>query len=369
MCPGPGKLFYLLPDRYNWRSGRTSIEPRMRILLIGGNGFIGSPLARELHADGHAVAVFHRNAHVHPNEDVVQIKGDRNRLLGSLEQIQRFSPHVIVDLILSSGEQVSELMNTARKVAPRVVAISSMDVYRAWGVLQQSEPGPPEPSPLTEDSPVRTNRHLYPPQTVRKMRGIFNWLGESYDKIAVEQAVLNSPDVAGTVLRLPMVYGPGDPLHRFFPLLKRFVDGRSCILLADDLAVWRGPRGYVENIAHAIALAATRDQATGHIYNVCEEPVLSELAWQTKIGEQAQWRGKFVVLPRERTPKHLLQPGNAAQHIVVSSERIRAELGYAELVGSDEAIRRTIAWEQNHPPAAVDLQQFDYAAEDAALNS
>lgn len=341
----------------------------MRILLIGGNGFIGSPLAHQLGAGGHTVAVFHRNADIHPNEDVVLIKGDRNRLLDSLEQIRRFSPQVIVDLILSFGEQVPELMSTARRIAPRVVAISSMDVYRAWGVLHQSEPGPLEPLPLTEDSPVRTNRDLYPPEAMRMMRGIFSWLDQRYDKIAVEEAVLNSPDVAGTVLRLPMVYGPGDPLHRFFPLLKRFADGRSCIPLADDLAAWRGPRGYVENIAHAIALAATRDQAAGRIYNVCEEPVLSELAWQTRIGAQAQWRGKFVVLPRERTPKHLLQPGNAAQHIVVSSERIRAELGYAELVDSDEAIRRSIAWEQNNPPAAVNLQHFDYAAEDAALDS
>lgn len=341
----------------------------MRILLIGGNGFIGTPLACELRTGGHVVAVFHRSADLHPDEDVVRIKGDRNRLSESLEQIRRFCPHVIVDLILSSGQQVPELMNTARTVARRVVAISSMDVYRAWGILLRSEPGPPEPLPLTEDSPVRTNRHLYAAETIRMMQGIFSWADESYDKIAVEEAVLNSSDVAGTVLRLPMVYGPGDPLHRFFPLLKRFADGRPFIQLADDLAAWRGPRGYVENIAHAIALAATLDQAVGRIYNVCEEPVLSELAWQKSIGAHAQWHGKFVALPRERTPKHLLQPGNAAQHLVVSSERIREELGYKELVDSDEAIRRTIAWEQNNPPATINLQQFDYAAEDAALNS
>ena len=43
-----------------------------------------------------------------------------------------------------------------------------------------------------------------------------------------------------------------DRLHRFFPLLKRIADGRSFVILADDLAVWRGPRGYVENIAPAV---------------------------------------------------------------------------------------------------------------------
>jgi nucleoside-diphosphate-sugar epimerase len=163
-----------------------------------------------------------------------------------------------------------------------------------------------------------------------------------------------------------MVYGPGDPLHRLFPLLKRFGDGRSSILIADDLAAWRGPRGYVENVAHAIALAATSERAVGRVYNVGEEPALSELEWQTRIAAQAKWPGRIVVLPRERTPKHLLQPGNCAQHVVVSSARIRAELRYEETVDKDEALRRTIAWEQNNPPVRVNPQQFDYTAEDEA---
>jgi nucleoside-diphosphate-sugar epimerase len=201
------------------------------------------------------------------------------------------------------------------------------------------------------------------------IQSIFSWVDERYDKIAVEETILNSSGAAGTVLRLPMVYGPGDPLHRFFPLLKRFADGRSSILLADDLAAWRGPRGYVENIAYAIALAATSDQAAGRVYNVCEEPTLSELAWQRRIATQAHWPGKFVVLPREQTSKHLLHPGNAAQHIVVNSERIRAELGYKEPVDVDEAIRRTIAWEQDNAPTTINPQQFDYDAEDVALAS
>jgi hypothetical protein len=38
-------------------------------------------------------------------------------------------------------------------------------------------------------------------------------------------------------------------------------------------------------------------------------------------------------------------------------------------VDIDEAIRRTIAWEQNNPPTMIDPQQFNYDAEDAALAS
>jgi len=341
----------------------------MRILLIGGNGFIGSPLAHELLDSGHSVAIFHRTADPLIDSQIVRIQGDRNRLAEYREKIQRFSPDVIIDLILSSGEQAHQLMSTSRGLARRVVAVSSMDVYRAWGVLQGSEPGPLQPIPLTEDSPVRTNRQLYSPETVKMMQSIFGWLDNGYDKVAVEEAILNSSDTAATVLRLPMVHGPGDPLRRLFPLLKRFSDGRSTVLIADDLAAWRAPRGYVENIAHAIALAAASEQAAGRVYNICDEPTVSELEWQTRIGRGAQWSGKFVVLPRERTPRHLLQPGNAAQHIVASSQRIRTELGYKEVVNIDEAIRRTMVWEKNNPPTTINPQQFDYDAEDAALAS
>lgn len=339
----------------------------MRILVIGGNGFIGSHLVSELVESGHIVAVFHRSDVGLVGSGIIQIQGDRNRLSHYEDQLRQFSPDIIIDLILSSGEQAIQLMSIARVITRRVVAISSMDVYRAWGVVHEVEPGALEPLPLTEDSPLRTTRTLYPPEAMKRMQNIFTWVNDDYDKIAVEDAIMSDPAVQGSILRLPMVYGPGDPLHRFFPLLKRFSDGRSSILLSEDFAAWRGPRGYVENVAHAIAVVANSDKTAGRIYNICEEPTLSDLAWQTKIAKQMDWHGRFVILPREQTPKHLLLPGNTAQHVVVSSERIRTELGYKEPVRIEESIRRTIAWEQRNAPSIFDPQQFDYVAEDAAL--
>lgn len=340
----------------------------MRILLIGGNGFIGSPLTELLCALGHEVAILHRSADTASRRaGVTKIRGDRNRLTDSQNALQQFAPDVVIDLILSSAEQARELMKVAGKLKAHVVAISSIDVYRAWGVLNGTEPGPPEPLPLRETSPLRTNRRAYPPETLRMMQSVFTWVDERYDKIGVEEEVVNASEASATVLRLPMVYGPGDPLHRFFPLLKRITDNRPVVILPDDLASWRAPRGYVENVAHAIAIAATSTEAKGHLYNVCEEPGLSELEWQSRIAMESGWHGQFVVLPREQTPKHLLLSVNAAQHVVASSERIRTELQYKELIEVKEAIRRTVRWEQENPPRTVNPQQFDYESEDAAI--
>ena len=338
----------------------------MRVLLIGGNGFIGRCVVAALKQQGHALAVFHRGTTAAP-AGVDEIRGDHNQLNTSAQELKRFAPDVVIDLVISSGLQAEELMNIFRGATRRVVMLSSIDVYRAVGISHGTESGPPQEVPLTEESELRHTLHPYPPDSMTLLRKIFPWVTDDYDKIPAERVVMNDRELPGTVLRLPMVYGPGDPLHRFYPVVKRITDGRRHIIFADTLAAWRSPRGYVENVAAAIALAATDDQATRRIYNVCEEPSFSELEWARKIANEMQWEGEFVVLPVGRTPPHLLQPGNAAQHWAASSARIRHELGYEEPVAIEQAIRQTIGWERENPPAVAFLAKFDYAVEDTAI--
>jgi nucleoside-diphosphate-sugar epimerase len=338
----------------------------MRILLIGGNGFIGRFAVAALKQQGHALAVFHRGTTAVP-AGVHEIRGDRNQLNASAQELKHFAPDVVIDLVISSAPQAEELMNIFRGTTRRVVMLSSIDVYRAVGISHGTESGPLQEVPLTEESELRRSLHPYPPEGVQLMRKIFSWVTDDYDKIPAERVVMNDRELPGTVLRLPMAYGPGDPLHRFYPVVKRIADRRRHIIFPETLAAWRSPRGYVENVAAAIALAATDERAARRIYNVCEEPSFSELEWARKIAAAMLWDGDFVVLPIEHTPRHLQKPGNAAQHWTASSALIRQELGYQEPVAIEEAIRRTICWERENPPAGVLLAQFDYAAEDAAV--
>jgi nucleoside-diphosphate-sugar epimerase len=340
----------------------------MRILLIGGNGFIGRFVVTTLQQQGHSLALLHRGTSVAPT-GVEQILGDRDQLSASAAELKRFAPDVVIDLVISSGSQAEELMTLFRGKVRRVIMLSSIDVYRAIGVTQgtelDSEIGPLQEVPLTEESELRRSLHPYTPEQLKMMRNLFSWVTDDYDKIPAERLVMNDPELPGTVLRLPMVYGPGDPLHRFGPVVKRIVDGRRQIIFPETLAGWCSARGYVENVAAAVALAATDDRASRRIYNICEERSFSELEWARKIAHEMQWGGEFVVLPVERTPPHLLRPGNTAQHWTATSARIRQELGYEEPVEIEEAIRRTIRWETENPLASVG--QFNYAAEDAAV--
>src|SRR5262245_45260284 len=256
----------------------------MRILIIGGTGFIGRCVTRTLADQGHEVALFHRGrtATTLPGS-VKQILGERAEIARFQPALREFAPDAVIDAILSSERQARMLTETFRGWMPRIIALSSMDVYRVAGVLHGREPGPVDNSPLKEDSPLRTVLHPYPPEALAKVRQAFPWVDDDYDKIPVERIILNDPAISGTVLRLPMTYGPGDPLHRVHPIVKRVDDGRRTIFLEENAARWRGPRGYVENVAAAIALATVSPKAAGGVYNIAEIESFTELEWSTRV--------------------------------------------------------------------------------------
>lgn len=339
----------------------------MRILIIGGTRFIGPAVVLRLHHLGHTVCLFHR----HPTslkfpDSVRHLYGDRANLPDFANAFRAIAPDVVIDMVPLTGPQAQAVMDVFRGIVQRVVAISSQDVYRAFGRVNGSEPGRPDPIPLTEDSPLRTRLFPYRGETPRPNTDPRHIL-DDYEKILVERAVMGDPDLPGTVLRLPMVYGPRDYQHRLFEYLKRMDDGRPAILLNKQHARWRWTRDYVENTAAAIALAATHPRAAGRIYNVGERAALSTADWIGEIGKAAGWQGEVVTVPDYQLPDEMRSLAGMEQELVADTTRIRNELGFIQIVTRDEALRRTVAWERAHPPERIDPAQFNYAKEDAIL--
>lgn len=340
----------------------------MKVMAIGATGFIGRHVITKLIEAGHEVAVLHRgNTPLPARNSVVEILGERSVMRDMRNEFRVWSPEVALDMILSSAAQARATLEAFHGIARRVVAISSGDVYRAMAVVHRLDTGPLEPVPLTEVSPLRTQTRTYSPEALAVARAAFPWIDEEYDKVQVEQAIRSDPELPATILRLPMVYGPGDPLHRLYPVVKRIQDQRPVILYEQSYAQSVPCRGYVENVAHAIAMAVTSDRATGRVYNISEPDPVTEADWTAKVGAITGWAGRVIAVPRDRAPKHLIHPYRFEQHLFMDSRRIRAELGYVEPITVDETLRRTVAWEKANPPQQIDPAQYDYTAEDEAL--
>lgn len=323
----------------------------MKVIVIGGTGFIGQYVSRGLQDAGHEVIVFHRGeTRADLPDDIRHIRGDRLSLLEFSGQLRRVKPEVVIDMFAYTERDARELMKTFSGCAGRIVAISSQDVYRAFAKLWKIEAGEPEPLPIAEDDPLQTA-----PYPFRGMARDETDIPYDYDKALVEKTVMNDPALPGTVLRLPMVYGPGDKKHRTHEYLKRMDEGRPAILLDAGKFHWRWTRGYVGDIARAIILAATQPQAKNRIYNVGEKEAFTEAEWVRKIGAAAGWNGRIIPVPPELVPKHLRENFDWSHNLVTDTSRIRRELSYNEGFSTAESLSATIAWERAHPPEDFEL--------------
>ena len=320
----------------------------MKILILGGTGLTGRFTVRYLAEQGHQVTIFHRGKHqVDLPPAVNRIMGERHILDEFTGEFKQLAPDVVLDMLAFTRQDAEMLKRVFKGITKRVVVPSSIDVYRVFGRLHGTEPGPVDPIPLAEDAPLREKLSIHQ---------------EEYEKRWVEQVVMGDPDLPGTILRYPMIYGPKDG-GRTFELVKRMMDNRPVVVLDEKLARWRWSRGYAENVAWATVPAVTHEQARNRIYNVAEPEGLSYLEWTQRVTRAAGWKGRIVVLP----PGRLNDEGNYEHHWVVDTTRIRAELGYMEALPQEEALRRTVEWQWANPLEKYDPKDFDYATEDTIL--
>jgi nucleoside-diphosphate-sugar epimerase len=304
--------------------------------------------------NGHRVTVFHRGDH-EPDlpSSVHHIHGRFEQLGEFRSEFRRVEPDVVLDMVPyidKNGHGISHF----RGIAERAVVISSGDVYRAFARLWRSEPGVPDPVPLREDAPLRSSRA--PDRSAE----------HGFDNLDAERAARAEPAIAATILRLPATHGPGDPQRRLARYVRAMEDGRPAIVLGETQARWRWSRGYVENVAAAIALAVGDRRAAGRTYNVAAPTALSEADWIRAVAAVAEWGGEVRIVRDEQLPVALRRSFDFEQHLELDTTAIRAELGFREAVSEADGLRRTVEWERGTLADAPDLR-LDYSAEDEVL--
>jgi nucleoside-diphosphate-sugar epimerase len=288
----------------------------MNIVVIGGTRFIGAHVVRQLAEAGHDVTVYHRgehNAELPPGVRQVLSPEAAMPVVSFPAELLVPEADVVVHMIAMGEADARAAVDLFGGHTRRMVWISSGDVYLAYARFTGVEPGPVLQGLLVEDSPLRSV--LYPYADAAKP---VNDLANVYDKILVERIAMNDPELPGTVLRLPKVYGPGDN------------DDLATVYSFREHPQWRWTHGCVENVAAAIALATLHPAAKGRVYNVGEEytPTIAE---------------RLAKLPASTIPSDRGSKFNFSQDIAYDTTRIRRELGYQEIVPEEAALRMTLA--------------------------
>jgi nucleoside-diphosphate-sugar epimerase len=306
----------------------------MRVAVLGGTGFIGHHVTRWLVEAGQDVTAIHRGHTAGRVPGARSLAADRHHPPSLKSALTAAAPTLLIDMTAYTGEDMERLLAAVPASLERLVVVSSGDVYWTYTAFLGLGPAGPPAAPLDEGAALRAQ--LYPYRARAKgPEDLLYW----YEKIVVEQTARTSAGVPVTILRLPMVYGPEDPRKRVSGYFERLMASGAELRLNAAEAAWRCTRGYAEDVAWAIRLAALDERAAGQVFNVGEAEALPELEWVRAIAAAAGWAGRVLGDPAE--PPSL--PTNWRIPLVVDTGHIREVLRYREPIGREEGLRRTTA--------------------------
>ena len=289
-------------------------------LLTGGNGFVGSRVARRLVSLGWRVRAIVRKKGAAPDLRsplVEEIEGDFvSRYVASpaaagcdavihcaatagpdLEPVRRLN--------VEGTRTIAEVALAAR--AKRYVHVSTVGVYDIAG------------APLvTEDTPLKTQGDPY-----------------GLTKAEADRLVLRAIDggLPGVILRPGAILG-AHPTSTWAVKIPGMVRDRKIKLKDDGGDSW--PFVHVEDLVDAVLRAIESERAVGRVYNMVDD----HRTWREYSDEVRVW---FGTEPLESTPRAELA-SNAYWTGKIDATRVRAELGYTPKRTYEEGMAEAAAY-------------------------
>jgi len=326
-----------------------------RALVIGGTGPTGIPIVEGLIARGLDVTILHRGPHERAETpaSVTHLHHDPYDEASLADGLGDGTWDVVVAMY-GRLRRIAEL--TAGR-AGRFVSVGGVPAYRGWMNPWLFDPAG-LPVPVAEDAPTVTD----PDEDAK-----------GYRIARTEETVFHRHPGAAH-FRYPYVYGPYQLVPREWLVVRRVLDGRRRMIVADD-GLTLHHHGYTLNLAHAVLLAVDRPAASG-IFNAADEEVLSVRQVIEIVAGALGHAFELVSMPYElATPARPLLTQPLPTHRVLDLTRLRTELGYRDVTPARTAVAETARWLAEHPPApggpeeTVLTDPFDYAAEDRLMDA
>ncbi|MBI5946604.1 MAG: NAD-dependent epimerase/dehydratase family protein [Chloroflexi bacterium] len=319
----------------------------MRVLVLGGNRYIGRHLVAELARLGHNVTVFNS----HPTElpaGVRRLDGDRRQpgvieaTLGPL----RDGFDAVFDNTSYQTTDVEPLVELFRGRVRHFVFTSSTAVY-LWSHLQ----------PVREDSPVSADEAVNPSRAY------------GAGKVKCERLLLREFETNGfpaTSLRVGHTLGPHSPLPREHGLFARLEARRPVLIPGDGMPFVH--LVHVDDVARAMCAVIETDRSAGEIYNVAGRDFASIGGYLALMGEAVGVEPQPVFVPRDyaRTlrPPILHWAEWYRGGAVFSVDKARRELGWEPIIGLREGLAISYQWFQEE---GRDWYRIDYTQDDEVL--
>ena len=302
----------------------------MKILIIGGTGFIGSYVTQMFVQSGHEVAIFHRNKVTSDASlNTIEIIGIRDKILNYRNEFLSFNPDLVIDIIPYTAQDIWGLKMAIKGVTENLLLLSSADVYKVYDTFHKNL-SDIDNSLITETSELR-NR-LYPYKLGKADK--YNELLFNYDKIIVE-TMAQEKNFNTCILRLPALFGKGDKQRKLSEYIIPMVTNQASIMLSSRKANWIWTRSYVENIAYGIYLAAINKKARNEIFNLGDIN-LKEFDLVTKLKELTRWKGQIII------QDNISEQFNYSQNIQMDSSKIKQVLHYSAPINDETAFLKTI---------------------------
>ncbi len=308
-----------------------------KALVIGGTGPTGPHIVNGLIERGYETAILHRGTH-----DSELIPAHVERIVGDPHFKETLSEALgdrRFDLIVATYGRMRYVAEVVAEHTDRLITIGGSPGYKGSRQPERLFPRGLQ-VPLPEDAPRVESEDEFR----------FGYLA------AISEDAVMAGHAAGsyvaTHLRYPVIYGPRQLIPMEWRVMRRVLDGRKHIVLPDDGLLLLS-RGYAVNMAHAVLLAVDRPEAAGgQIYNAADTHQFTQAQWVEAVVAAMDGTLEIVGVPGPFAyPARDLMIGRIdVHHQLFDTHKIRAELGYTDLVAPLEGLAETVRWYRENPP-------------------
>jgi nucleoside-diphosphate-sugar epimerase len=296
----------------------------MKILVIGGTGFISSGLVQHL-LDSHChVTTFTRGMTKSPavkSDKLDHIYGDRCNEADLKAALRHRTFDAVYDMVAYEPEESQLIAKLFRGKIERFIYCSTISVYMVSNELQ---------CPITEEQDKAPLMKFWPRNPFGMDYGI--------KKRQCEEVLWKAHDeklFPVTVLRPTFVSGPHDPARRDFFWIERILDGKP--LLIPGSGDFAFQQVYVDDVARAFAKLLLYSRSIGKAFNVAAEEIFSLNDYLKALCNLLNRQPEFVHvdqeifdrLPFSSHPRGDVFPFNTRRTAIFSLDKIKDELLYA----------------------------------------